>query len=59
MEILRNVEEEHEVVIVVTGQNDSAHILNLVEAGLSVGVAFRQFISVYVFSSLYVNSVLI
>ncbi len=59
MQILRDVKEEHKVVIVVTRQNDSSYILYLVVAGLPVVVAFCQLKSVNVFSSLDVDSVLI
>ena len=41
VQVLRNVKEQHEVVLVLGAENNRAHIFNRVVAGLFIDVAAR------------------
>ena len=59
VQILRNVEEEHKVIVVVLRKDDTAYVLNLVEAGLLVFAFSCQLVRIDVFSGLDVDSILL
>ena len=59
VQIFRNIEEEHEVIVVVLREDDASYILNLVPAGLLVFAFSCQLVRVDVFSGLDVDPVLL
>ena len=59
MQILRDVKEEHEVILVLGAENDGAHVFNHVKAGLLVDISAREFKRVDILRRLNVDSFLL
>ena len=56
MQIFTDVEKEHEIVLVVVGEDDGSHVLDLVEAGLLVAPLCRPLERVNVVRGLHIDS---
>ena len=57
VQVLRDVEEEHKVVLVLRRKNDRANVLDLIKSGQFVNTSTRHFESVQVVRRLNVNPV--